>query len=117
VSLANRDNREVVLQKGQMSRVEINEPPTKPESVNLDHFLAWRSGRIEFQRTPLRAVVDELQRQFDLSIQLANPDSAELTLTASFQISQPLPEVLSAIGLTFGWDFHKSNGVFIIENK
>jgi len=117
VSLANNENREVILQKGQMSRVEMGQPPTVPEAANLDGLLAWRAGRLEFQRTSLHEVLSELQRQFGVSIRFSNPNVAGLTLTASFQTDQPIKDVLTAICLTFNWEFHQSNNVYIIENR
>lgn len=116
VSLADRQRREVTLQPGEISRVETGQPPTSPEAANLDGLLAWREGRLEFLRTPLNLVIAELERQFDVNIQLANPDSTGLTLTAAFEIAQPITEVLTAICLTFNWEFSQSKNVYMIEN-
>jgi len=117
VSLANNENREVILQKGEMSRVEMSQPPSAPERVNLDEFLAWREGRLEFLRTPINVVMAELQRQFDVTIKLAHPGLGKVTLTASFHADQSIQEVLTAICLTFDWKFRESKDVFIIENR
>ena len=117
VSLANNENREVILQKGEMSRVEMSQPPSAPERVNLDEFLAWREGRLEFLRTPINVVMAELQRQFDVTIKLAHPGLGKVTLTASFHADQSIQEVLTAICLTFDWEFRETQNVFMIENR
>jgi ferric-dicitrate binding protein FerR (iron transport regulator) len=117
VTLADKKHRDVILQSGEMSRVEEGHSPTPPEAANLDEFFAWRQGRLEFQRTPLHLVLAELERQFDVNIQLAHPDSTGLTLTAAFEIEQPITEVLTALCLTFNWEFYQSQNIYIIDNR
>ncbi len=117
VSFADIQRRDVRLQSGEMSWVQTGQPPTPPQAANLDRVLAWRQGRLEFQRTPLNLVMAEIERQFDVNIQLAHPDSTGLTLTAAFEITQPITEVLTAICLTFNWEFYQAKNVYIIDNR
>lgn len=115
VVFANRQNQQVVLQKGEISEVVADNAPTPARAANLDKYLAWREGRLEFERTPIKEVFAELQRQFDVQIEYNDLNLAGRTLTASFYTRQRIEDVLSAICLTFDWEFRKINGVYDVE--
>lgn len=105
---------DVTVGAGQVSRVIPGEPPTRPRNVNLEIYLGWRAGRLEFRQTPVAEVLAELHRQFDVGFDL--PESAEeQTLTASFHTGQEIEEILAAICLTFDWKFEKKNGKYQIR--
>ena len=60
----------VVLRPGEMSRVdERNAVPSEPEAANLSQATAWRSGRFVFVDEPLSAILEEMERRFDVSIE------------------------------------------------
>jgi transmembrane sensor len=64
--------------------------------VDLDRYLAWSEGRLEFRSAPMRDVVAELARWYDLEIRLANGAVARRRLTASFN-DESIDEVLRLI--------------------
>jgi transmembrane sensor len=66
-------------------------------SVDADQYLAWTTGRLVFRDAPLRQVVSELARWYDLDVRLTDPSIGGLRLTTSFQ-NEPLSEVLDAVG-------------------
>lgn len=103
-----RTGKHVVLGAAEMSRMQGTENPTVPVAADLDASLAWRRGRLVFDRTPVAEVLDELARTYDVSFTLTNIDTANLTLTASFKKEQPLQDVLTAVSLTFDWDFRQT---------
>ncbi|MFQ5706093.1 MAG: FecR family protein [bacterium] len=111
-----RPGNRVLLHRGEMSRIVEGREPSPPQPVDLDNYLAWRQGRLEFERTPLDEVFAELQRQFDVQFHFSNPNLNGQTLTASFQKGQSLEEILTAICLTLNWEFHQSQDVVQIEN-
>jgi len=78
----------------------------------LDVILAWRSGRLAFDRTSVRDVLDELTRTYDVAFKLRNIDTTNLTLTASFEKGESITDVLSAVCLTFDWEFRQTDGGF-----
>jgi len=107
----------VIIQAGELSRLEAGQPPTPPEKVDVEKHLAWLHGRLEFERTPLSLVFGELMRKFDVQIRFDPRRVGGKTLTASFRTSQNFDEVISAICLTFGWQYQDSDGVFEIMTE
>src|SRR3989442_3232931 len=52
--------------------------------VSLKHYLAWTHGTLRFDDTPLSSVLAQLERWYDLDIQIADPSLAQERLTISF---------------------------------
>ena len=65
-------------------------------SVNLDHVLAWRRGRLIFDRVPLGDVVAELNRYRHGRIVVADPALASRRVSGVFDTSSP-EAVLAAV--------------------
>jgi transmembrane sensor len=87
----------VVLIHGQRAQLVAGAEP-QVTTVDADQYQAWTTGRLVFRDTPLRQVVSELARWYDLDIRLTDPSIGNLRLTTSFT-DQPLSEVLDAVGV------------------
>ena len=64
--------------------------------VDVQRDLAWFEGRLEFRYTPMRDVVTELGRWYDVDIRLASNAIASQRLSASFR-DESIDEVLRLI--------------------
>ncbi len=107
---------EIVLSEGQMSQVSGNVLPQEPLSVDADHMLGWMENKLVFVRTPLREIIGELQRYYDLPIETMNPEQNEKTLTATFE-NLPIETVLSSICLTLDVQYTVDNETYRIMDK
>ncbi|HWZ58773.1 MAG TPA: FecR domain-containing protein, partial [Gemmatimonadaceae bacterium] len=85
----------VVLVHGQRVQLVSGGPP-RVTAVDPDQYQSWTTGRLVFRDAPLRQVVAELARWYDLDISLADPSIGNLRLTTSFT-DEPLSEVLDAV--------------------
>lgn len=115
-SSVNCDSGKVVLLPGQMSMLVADSLPRIPKTVNLSQKLAWLENKLVFDNTPLREVIAELQRIYDVTIKLSGPDLEMLPITATFE-EQTIELVLSAICLTFDLNFELKNGKYILSKK
>lgn len=73
-----------VLSRGQQGTLTQGGAVRVSEDVNVDDALAWRTGALRFRRAPLRDVVRELERWYDIEIRLAEPALGEVPVTAVF---------------------------------
>lgn len=89
----------VELTANQMSVCQNAYPPEPPRPVDADHLLGWLEGNIVFNQTPLTEVIAELQRVYNVSIELSNPALGQNTITGSFH-NKPIESVLASICLT-----------------
>lgn len=74
---------------------------TKKTVTDRRQAPAWLSGRLVFQRTPMRLIVRQLQRQFGVRIKLANKALATCTVVGEFS-QMPLSDVLATLCQSIG---------------
>lgn len=82
---ANDPERRVTLMPEQMSRWSAGmAQPSLPEQVDLDQILGWRELRLIFDNKPLQNIFRELERRYDVHIELDDPSLRHETLTAFY---------------------------------
>jgi transmembrane sensor len=64
--------------------------------VDVDALLAWTAGDLSFRSTPLRDVAPELERWFDVEIEVTDPALGDRRITATFE-QEPLDTVLRIV--------------------
>lgn len=62
--------------------------------------LAWHQGGLEFVKTPLRDVVSDLERHYNVKIQLLNPALNDCLYTSP-RTNQPIQKVLASIAIIY----------------
>lgn len=88
----------VTVREGELSRwaVEMKQP-TPPEAVSLDKMLGWREQKLMFNEKPLLVIFQELERRFDVNIQLYDTTMASETLTAFYARPENVESVIKDI--------------------
>ena len=107
------DDSGIVLSGSQMSICRKDSAPETPSLVDSKKLLGWLENRIVFEQTSLSEIIDELQRFYDVRIQLVNPTLGQNTLTGSFH-NKPLETVLASICLTLNLQYGSENGKYVI---
>ena len=111
-SLSNQ-NQSVELIKDQMSWMENGSFPKAPKAINSKYLLGWLDGRLVFEKMPLGEIVNELERTYDISIEINNSELIQQTLTAAFD-NLPIEMILSRICLTFGISYRFESDKYVI---
>jgi ferric-dicitrate binding protein FerR (iron transport regulator) len=67
--------------------------------IDLDGYLAWRTGQLRFQDTPVSAILTELNRTYDLDITTTDTAIASrlITLTLHETTSNGVLDLLSQL--------------------
>lgn len=88
----------VTIRQGELSRwaVKMDQPAT-PETVSIDKMLGWREKKLMFNEKPLLAIFQELERRFDVNIQLYDTTMASETLTAFYARPENVESVIQDI--------------------
>lgn len=75
---------------GEVLEIRGGEPRTwtQAESSDLDRVKAWREGKIEFDRTPLRRALRELSRYTPMPLEIGEPGLEELRVSGIFRIDR-----------------------------
>jgi len=103
----------VELTANQTSVCQQQYAPAPPTTVDAGQALGWVEGKIVFEQTPLTEVVAELQRVYNVAIELSNPALGQNTITGSFQ-NKPVESVLASICLTMNLQYKNEGNKFVI---
>ncbi len=104
----------VELTANQMSICWQQNPPEPPQTIDAGQLLGWMEGRIVFDQASLTEIVAELQRVYNVKIELADPALGQHTITGSF-FRKPLESVLASISLTLDLQYAKQDDKFVIS--
>ena len=92
------DERVVVLNPGQMSRVyERNAAPTHPEATDLRQATAWRTGRLVFVDEPLRVILADMERRFGVVLRADSDEILQDRLTLAYDDPADVEMILADI--------------------
>lgn len=80
-----------VIRRGELRPVRHN--------VNLDHYMAWLEGRLVFVDTPFSDVAEQLERWYDLEVEVRVPESEIKPLNVRFT-TESVREILNVIAAT-----------------
>jgi transmembrane sensor len=101
---------ELVLRGGDVGSVDSTGELSAARGVDITPYTAWADGRLVFRNTPLRGVLAELDRWYDLDCRLADDTLGDLRLTASFQ-DEPASEVIRLVALSLGLRYERQGKV------
>ncbi len=112
VSFKNEFNLEeqqpVILTKGQFGYLDIDKGEILVEEFAINNYLAWKSGRFNFEMNTLHQVCVQLDRLYNLDCNFSDPKLSNLHLTANFS-NESLDKTLSVIALTLDLDYERNN--------
>jgi transmembrane sensor len=92
-----------LLGAGTRGTVDRRGATTVTRGIDVATALAWREGRLDFDRAPLRAVAAELGRWYDVDIALADTVIGARLVTTSLK-DETLPEALTALSASLRLD-------------
>jgi ferric-dicitrate binding protein FerR (iron transport regulator) len=88
----------------------LERKPTTPAEV-------WGWRILQFEEAPLALVMDQLERIYQVRIELRNPQLERCTLTAEFD-DEALPTILEVIAETFALQLDRSpDGTYLLDGE
>ncbi len=98
---------EVVISKGQSSILEEYGQPSQPIPVDVEKHLAWMDNEVAFEDAPLREILYQLERWYDLRFVLDDPAIGDEHLTIHIQETS-IDDILELIAVLTGLDFSRT---------
>lgn len=107
----------VLLRPGETSRWNLNQPhPTSPQPAETEEITAWRDLRFVFRDQTLATILRDLERRYNVVIELEAAHAASTTLTAYYSQQVSLESVLDDICVVKGLRYTQTtNGYRIFE--
>ncbi len=103
-------NKSVILTGGLQTSVSRGEVPREPWEVDIKNKLVWVNGGLHFENTPFRTVVKDLERRFNVQIDVRDDSLLDLLFTSTFQYAQ-LEEILAVIAGAMEIDYRQEDSV------
>ncbi len=100
VASVSAPERIVVLEPGQMTRVEQGALPSTPEAIDVSDALTW-TGLFVFQATPLREIARRLSEQYGVTISYT-PSLGEEPIFGTFDQEMPVRDILATVSKALG---------------
>lgn len=115
VSLAeNVNNNEVILTKDELSKVIKNNKPIEPVKIDSEYMLGWLNGKIVFNNTTLGEITKELERNYNIKIELTSPEINGISLTGTFE-NEMIDTVLTKICLALNLKYTEHDNVYKVS--
>lgn len=86
----------VQIPAGHKSLKKRNAPAIEPLPVDVELYLLWRNERFVFEQTPLHDVLRNLERAYNVRIDLHSKDLGQIRVTGEFG-REPLMQILNEI--------------------
>lgn len=85
------------------------------KTLNPDiNYLAWKTGQLTFEETPLHEVFATLSRTYRVQVNAINDEINNLQFTATFRQASP-DKVVQVICKTFGFNYAANDGEYTIS--
>ena len=107
------DSAFAILTANQASTITANGFPRQIATPDAEQALAWLDGKLAFEKTPLIEIIGELERHYNIVVELADDSLAGRTITGTFD-KMSIGEVISSICLTLDLKYKKVNGTYLL---
>ncbi|MBN2009022.1 FecR domain-containing protein [candidate division KSB1 bacterium] len=116
VEIAEKDTLPIFLEKDQFCEIKAGRVSTFASDTDSSRLLAWRSGTLIFKQTLLANVARSLERFYNITIKISEPELAKRTLTATFY-KLSADQAISSICTTLNIEYEKQSKTFILKSK
>jgi transmembrane sensor len=103
----------VQIPAGHKSIKGKNAPALIPMPVQIESYLSWRRGRFVFDQTPLSDVIRNLERTYNVRIDLRGQDIEDIRVTGEFG-REPLMQILNEICWSANLRYRQEEDTFIL---
>lgn len=94
----------VTLSKGQYGYMDIQKRTILVDDLAVENYLAWKSGRFEFEDLTLQQVCTQLNRLYEIECSYSDAEIQNLSLTANFS-NESLEKTLEVIALSLDVEY------------
>ncbi len=113
-SKTDQQSSEVILTKGEFTRVDKQQGPAKVQKVNIENHLLWTRGGMNFDNVPLEQVFRHLERKFDISIAIADTSLLQVPYHSTFDKAN-MEEILHVIATSMKLEYQKKSSRIVFK--
>jgi ferric-dicitrate binding protein FerR (iron transport regulator) len=99
-----------ILTKGQFGYLDINEHKIQVDDLAVNNYLAWRTGRLNFEDLTMQQVCTQLNRIYGIECSFSGDEIRDLKLTANFS-NESLEKTLEVISMSLELDYERQDEI------
>jgi transmembrane sensor len=103
----------VQVPAGHKSTKYKNTPALEPLPIDIEKYLSWRKGRFVFVQTPLSDVVRNLERAYNVRIDIRGQTVEDIRVTGEFG-QEPLMQILNEICWSANLRYRQEEDIYIL---
>jgi transmembrane sensor len=107
---------EVLIQDKQYSILNDSQHPSLPHEWDGISHISWMQREFYFQSSPLREVLDQLQRWYDVTFELPDEQAATNQVTVLVR-DMPIEEILNLLALINNFEYEQRSNKIIFSRK
>lgn len=115
VKVIRKDGWEVTLTKGQQVKLNENGQEATNKNVPDETIAGWQQGVISYDDEPLRDIIADMERVYNVSITLADKAIADLEISTSFKREIGIEQALQVLCKLTDSELKKSGDGFTIQ--
>ncbi len=109
---------ELLLNPGELGVISTEIKRPQIQSIEAEKIISWLDYEFNFISEPLTQVIEEIERQFNVDIQLDLTLPEELLYTGYFAKTSSVESALNLISKSFSITFEKiRTGVYVLKNE
>jgi ferric-dicitrate binding protein FerR (iron transport regulator) len=116
VSFSSKSNSELLLKGDRAALSKISNTIEKKSNQMKGNITSWKSKKLNFNDQLLGEVITDLERYFDISIEVKNRELLQCHFKGSFQ-NADMPEILRTLEYVFGISYEKQGKSYILSGK
>ena len=105
----------VMMRPNELCRVDNINGDISTERVDVSKYIAWTEGMFMFERDCLQDIVSELSRWYGIEIVVEGQTLQNSTITAFFERSVSIDEIMTTIEQTINVKITKEEGRYVIR--
>lgn len=110
------DEEAVVVSQGERSVLREGRAPTQASYVDVAKHMRWTSREADFQDVPLREILSQLERWYDLEFILSENSVAGERLTVFIE-NRPIDEILELLAALTDQEFDRRGNLVFFDPK
>jgi transmembrane sensor len=91
--------------------------PTNPDIVDLKDIIAWKENKLSFIGQPLRIIFNEIERKFDVNIEINNEQIGNEILTTFYSSPKNVEMLLDDITTVKGLNYRETANGYVVFNE
>lgn len=104
----------VTLTQGQMTQVFSGSAPDSVKPIQFDQYPGWLHGTLTVYQTELIDLVEEVQRRFNVRVEIQDPDIRQIEITGLFDATFAEP-VLESVCVLLNKEMVVAKDRFVIQ--